>query len=107
MRGSEARRPIPDNQPYESPMESRIAVVENDIGNIKDNIAKLFDGMKTANDSITKLLTGQAETRGDINTLRADINGRMEALEKKITQWFFATALSCAALAFSVTKLFN
>ena len=109
MRGSEARRLIPEDQMKmrENPMETRVAVLETDIRNIKENVAKLFDGMKTVNDAITKLLTGQAELRGDINTLRAEMNGRMEALEKKLVQWFVATALSCAALAFSATKLFG
>jgi chromosome segregation ATPase len=109
-------------------MESRIAVIENDIRNLKD-------GMKAANDAIAKLLTGQAEMRGDINTvraemgtvraemgilraemgtlraemgtLRAEMKGGMEAMEAKFMRWFVATSLSCAALAFSATKLLS
>ncbi len=109
-------------------MESRIAVIENDIRNLKENVAKLFDGMKAANVAITKLLMGQAEMRGDINTvraemgtvraemgtlraemgtLRAEMKGSMQAMEAKFMRWFVATALSCAALAFSAAKLLN
>jgi chromosome segregation ATPase len=119
----------------EKPMEPRIAAIETDIGNIKGNIAKLFEGMKIASDAITKLLTGQAELKGDINTLRAEtgtvraemgtiraemgtlraeigtlreeMNGRLEALEGKIQRWFVATALSCAGLAFAAARLFH
>jgi septation ring formation regulator EzrA len=114
MRGNEARRQHPEIQSNEHPMESRIAVIENDIRNLKENVAKLFDGMKTANDAITKLLMGQAEMRGDINTLRAEMGtlraemkGGMQAMEAKFMRWFVATALSCAALAFSAAKLLN
>lgn len=95
-------------------MESRITAIETDIGNIKENVSKLYDGMKTANDAITKLLTGQAALKGDINTLRAEMgtvraemNGRLEALESRIQRWFVATGLSCAGLAFAAAKLFN
>jgi len=125
MRGNEARFRIVESQLKENSMEYRVPVVENDIRNLKESVAKLFDGLKSANDAITKLLTGQAELRGDINTLRvemraemgtvraemgtlrAEVNGRLEALETKIMRWFVATALSCAALAFSAAKLFS
>jgi chromosome segregation ATPase len=164
-------------------MESRVAVLENDVRNIKDNVARLHDGMTAANSAITQLLTGQAQLRGDIDglrkelkgdigslreelkgeisslreesrgeisslreesrggigslraelkgaistldanfgtvraemgtiraemkTLQADLIGRMEALEKKIQRWFFATSLSCAGLAFTAVRLFH
>ena len=111
MRGNEARRQHPESQSNEHHMESRIAVIENDIGNLKE-------GMKAANDAITKLLTGQAEMKGDINTLRvemraemgtlrAEVKGDLEAMEAKFMRWFVATSLSCAALAFSASRLLN
>jgi hypothetical protein len=100
MRGNEARHPIPREQTGEKSMEARVAVIESDVRTIKEVVAKLSD-------AVTKLLTGQAELRGDVNTLRAEMNGRMEALEKKIMQWFVATAISCAGLAFSATRLFG
>lgn len=126
MRGNEARRPTQHAQMNEMPMEPRIAAIETDIHNIKENVAKLFDRLKTVNDAVIKLMTGQAELKGDINTLRADMgtvraemgtlraemgtlraemNGRLEALEGKIQRWFVATALSCAALAFAAARL--
>jgi chromosome segregation ATPase len=190
-------------------MESRVAVLENDVRNIKDNVARLHDGMAAANSAITQLLTGQAQLRGDIDglrkelkgdivglrmelkgdvdglrmelkgdvdglrkelkgdivglrmelkgdvdslrmelkgdivglrmelkgdvdslreelkgaintldanvgtvraemeTLQARLIGRMEAQEKKIQRWFFATSLSCAGLAFTAVRLFH
>jgi predicted nucleic acid-binding Zn-ribbon protein len=111
MRGNEARRQYPESQSNEHQMESRVAVIESEIGNLKE-------GMKAANDAITKLLTGQAEIRGDINTLRvemraemgtlrAEVKGDMEAMEAKFMRWFVATSLSCAALAFSASRLLN
>jgi septation ring formation regulator EzrA len=113
MRGNEARRRHP-YQSNEHLMESRIAVIENDIHNLKENVAKLFDGLNAANDAIANLLTGQAELKGDINTLRAEMGtlraemkAGLEAMEAKVVRWFVATSLSCAALAFSATKLFN
>ena len=58
----------------EDPMEARIATIETDLRNFKENaFAKLFDGLRLANEAITQLLTGQAELRGDINTLRAEM----------------------------------
>jgi hypothetical protein len=53
MRGNEARRPIEQVQIDEKSMEPRIAAIESDIHNIKDNVARLFDGMKTVNEAIT------------------------------------------------------
>ena len=106
-------------------MESRIAVIETDVRNLKENVAKLFDGMKTVNETLVKLVTGQAELRGEMNTLRAEMGtlrteltggmaalraelmGAMSALEAKMMRWFIATTFSSVALAFSVTKLFS
>ena len=125
MRGSEARRPIPEPRVNENPMEARVAALETDVRNIKDNVAKLFDGMKAANEAITKILTGQAELRGDIDglrkelkgdigtlraemgTLRAEVKGQLDALEGKIQRWFVVTSVSCAGLAFAAVKLFQ
>jgi septation ring formation regulator EzrA len=87
-------------------MEARIAVIESDLRNVKENVAKLSETATKIGEAVTNLLTGQAELRGDLNTLRAEMNGRMEALEKKMIQWFVATAISCAGLAFSAAKLF-
>jgi len=75
--------------------------------NVKENVSRLCDEMKSVKESLTKILTGQAEMKGEINTLRAEVKGSMEALEKKMIQWFVATALSCAGLAFSAAKLFG
>lgn len=125
MRGNEVRRQYPESQSNEHHMESRIAVVENEIGTLKG-------AMKTANDAITKLLMGQAKMEGDINalrtemraefgtvraemgtlraemgTLRAEMMGLMQAMETKFMRWFIATSLSCAALAFSASRLLN
>ena len=74
---------------------------------MKENVSRLCDEMKSVKESLTKILTGQAEMKGEINTLRAEVKGSMEALEKKMIQWFVATALSCAGLAFSAAKLFG
>jgi hypothetical protein len=74
--------------------------------------------MKATKDAVTKILTGQAEIKGDINTLRvemraemgtlrAEVKGDMEAMEAKFMRWFVATSLSCAALAFSASRLLN
>ena len=88
-------------------MESRIAAIENEIGNLKE-------GMKAVNDAITKLLTGQTRMEGDINTLRAEMGtlraemkGGLIEMEAKFMRWFIATSLSCAALAFSASRLLN
>jgi predicted aminopeptidase len=120
-------------------MESRIAVIETDVSNLKE-------WMKAANDAITKLLTGQARMEGDIHalrtemraefgtvraefgtvraemgtlraemgtlraemgTLREEMKGGMQAMEAKFMRWFIATSLSCAALAFSASRLLN
>lgn len=111
MRGNEVRRQYPESQSNEHHMESRIAVIENEIGNLKE-------GMKAVNDAITKLLTGQTRMEGDINTLRtemraemgtlrAEMKGGLVAMEAKFMRWFVATSISCAALAFSASRLLN
>jgi len=115
MRGNEARYQNPGSQLKENdPMESRIAVLENDMRNLKENVAKLFHGLKVANETLAILLTGQAELRGEVKTLRAEMGtlraelmGGMAALEAKMMRWFIATTFSSVALAFSVTKLFS
>jgi hypothetical protein len=84
MRGNEARRPILEDQTKEHPMESRVAVLEADVHNIKDNVAMLFDGMKVANGSITTLLTGQAAIRGDIDGLRRELKGDIDSLRAEL-----------------------
>ncbi len=84
MRGSEARRPIPEPRVNENPMEARVAALETDVRNIKDNVAKLFDGMKAANEAITKILTGQAELRGDIDGLRKELKGDVGTLRAEM-----------------------
>ena len=55
-------------------MESRIAVVEAEIRNLKGNVAELFDGMKALNEVVARLLTGQAELKGEIKTLRVEMH---------------------------------
>jgi hypothetical protein len=45
--------------------------------------------------------------RAEMGTLRAEMKGGMEAMEAKFMRWFVATSLSCAALAFSATKLLS
>jgi chromosome segregation ATPase len=84
MRGSEARRPIPEARVNENPMEARVAALETDVRNIKENVAKLFDGMKAANDGLTKLLTGQAELRGDIDGLRGELKSDVQGLRAEL-----------------------
>lgn len=45
--------------------------------------------------------------RAETGTLRAEVMGGMQAMEAKFMRWFIATSLSCAALAFSASRLLN
>jgi hypothetical protein len=45
--------------------------------------------------------------RAEMGTLRAEMRGGLMAMEAKFMRWFIATSLSCAALAFSASRLLN
>jgi hypothetical protein len=45
--------------------------------------------------------------RAEMGTLREEMKGGMQAMEAKFMRWFIATSLSCAALAFSASRLLN
>jgi chromosome segregation ATPase len=84
MRGSEARRLIPEEPMKEKPMEARVATIENDVRNIKENVAKLSDEMKAANGVLASLVTGQAELRGMVDGVRVEMKGEITTLRAEV-----------------------
>ncbi len=111
MRGNEARKLYPEDQINENPMEARIAVIQNDIANIKENVGELQVGMKTANEAISQLQVGQATLQGSMNTLRQELNslreelkGAIAKLESALLKWIVGTAISVASVAFAIAK---
>jgi uncharacterized phage infection (PIP) family protein YhgE len=118
MRGNEARKLDPEDQINENPMEAKIAVIQNDIANIKENVGELQAGMKTANEAISRLQVGQATLQGTMNTLREELNtlrqelntlrqefkASIANLESALLKWMVGTAISVASVAFAIAK---
>jgi uncharacterized phage infection (PIP) family protein YhgE len=106
-----SQKTYPEDQINENPMEAKIAVIQNDIANIKENVGELQAGMKTANEAISRLQVGQATLQGTMNTLRQELNTLREEfkasiakLESALLKWMVGTAISVASVAFAIAK---